>query len=201
MKPPQLFIILALILVAAVYWLWPSPQQGSGTSLIADQPLPIEQPAPTQDKVLKEQTALIDMQPPPTSKESTPEAVAPDLKTAAPYTQIPIELREMIRDAFTAYRQGNYDFAALIALDAVEISNDYPQIKTLMLNGAGLNYEKLGFIEMAIEQYQLALEVTPKYRPSYNALRRLDPAFAASHPELPKPEHKKPASITTDQSL
>jgi tetratricopeptide (TPR) repeat protein len=195
MKPLQGFIIVAIILVAAIYWLWRSPQQGAGISLIADQPMPTEQPAPPQDKVLEEQTTWIDMQPPPTTKESTPEAVAPDLKTAGPFTQIPIELREMIRDSFIAYRQGNYDFAALIALDAIEISDDYPPIKTLMHYGAGLNYEKLEFIEMAIEQYQLALAITPEHRPSHKALRRLDPVFAVSHPELPKPERKKPATL------
>jgi hypothetical protein len=196
MKPPQLFILIALILVAAVYWLWRSPEQGPGISLLVDQPLPTEQPAPAEDKVLVEQAVVDDIQPPPPSAGNNiaQETVALDVKTAVPFTQMPIELREMTMAYFMAYRQGNYEFAALIALDAIEISDDYPAIKIMMHTGAGLNYEKLRFIEMAIEQYQLALIITPEHRPSYTALRRLDPEFAATHPELPKPERKKPAT-------
>jgi hypothetical protein len=205
MKPPQLFIIITLILIAAVYWLWraPEPEPGIGISLIADQPLPTEQPATAEVTVLLEQAVVGDIQPspPPTGNNITQEAVAPDVKTAVPFTQMPIELREMTMAYFMAYRQGNYEFAALIALDAIEISDDYPAIKIMMHTGAGLNYEKLRFIEMAIEQYQLALAMNPEHRPSYTALRRLDPEFAASHPELPKPERKKtvtrPTTATT----
>jgi hypothetical protein len=201
MKPVQTFIIIILIVIAAIYWLWRSPEQGSNI-------IPIARPQqPAQAKALIEQTLFANIQPPPplASKNITPEAVAPSLKTAVPFTQIPIELRDMILAYFTAYRQGNYDFAALIALDAIEISDDYPPIKTLMHYGAGQNYEKLEFIEMAIEQYQLARTITPEHRPSYKALRQLDPEFAASHPELPKPERKKPvtrppaATTTTGQ--
>jgi hypothetical protein len=196
MKPRQGFIIVALILVAAVYWLWRSPQQGPGISLIEDQPLPTEQPASAEDTVLLEQAVVDDIQPspPPAGNNITQETVAPDVKTVVPLTQMPIELREMTMAYFMAYRQGNYEFAALIALDAIEISDDYPAIKIMMHTGAGLNYEKLRFIEMAIEQHQLALIITPEHRPSYTALRRLDPEFAATHPELPKPERKKPAT-------
>ena len=198
MKPPQLFIIITLILIAAVYWLWPAPEPepGLGISLIADQPLPTEQPATAEDKALLEQAVVGDIQPspPPTGNNITQESVAPDVKTVVPFTQMPIELREMTMAYFMAYSQGNYEFAALIALDAIEISDDYPAIKTLMHMGAGQNYEKLRFIEMAIEQYQLALITTPEHRPSYTALRRLDPEFAATHPELPTPERNKPAT-------
>jgi tetratricopeptide (TPR) repeat protein len=203
MKPAQLFIISAIILTTVVYWLWLSPEQGPGISLIADQPLPKEQPAPAQDKVLLEQALADDIQAPTpqTGDNVTQEAAAPVLKTAVKFAQLPSELREMIGTYFIAYRQGNYDFAALVALDAIELSDDYPKIKILMHAGAGQCYEKLHFIEMAIEQYQQALVIDPKHRPSYMALRRLDPEFAASHPELPKPERKKtvtrPPTATT----
>jgi hypothetical protein len=195
MRPLQTFIIVTIVFVGAFQWLWHSPEQGPNITPIASHQQSKEQPA--QDNVLIEQTVFANIQPPspPASKNITPEAVAPRLKTAVPsFAQMPIELREMTRAYFIAYGQGNYEFAALIALDAIEISDDYPGIKIMMHTGAGRNYEKLGFIGMAVEQYQLALTISPEHRPSYKALRRLDPEFAASHPELLKPERKKPAT-------
>ncbi len=79
---------------------------------------------------------------------------------------------------------GNYDYAALIALDAEELSADYPQVQLLLLSSIARNYENLGYLDMATEQYRRVLAIDPGHAPSYNALRRLDPEFDATHREL-----------------
>ena len=193
MNRPLIFLII-IILLGFIYLLYTTQQQGPVPSPTANHQQPtLHSPSIAPDKPSE---AMINPAPAvdPDIQDITPETSTPDPKTVTPRVTFPAELSDMLASYFTAQRQGNYEFAALVALDAIEISDDYPKLKVVLHAGAGQSYEKLGFIEMAIEQYQLALSINPEHRLSYISMRRLDPAFAASHPELPKPQNKKPAT-------
>lgn len=204
------FIFILAGLAGLQYWLdQPEPVAAIATiegskedtvfeelaSLIAE-PAPTIEPQP-QPEAGTESETIIEIK---TGREENQEI---DFLKPINFEEVPPELKEVIRSVYVEYYRGNYEYAAMIALDALEMSEDYPKIQLIMHTGAGIGYEKIGYIGMAIEQYQQALAIFPEHRHSYNAMRRLDPAFAASHPELPKPQPKKPATaakpVTTAQ--
>jgi hypothetical protein len=115
------------------------------------------------------------------------DAAARDDQIPAIPADLPPELSALLGTIMKEVAAGNYDHAALIALDAEELSADYPQVQLLLLSSIARNYENLGYLDMAIEQYRRALALDPGHAPSYNALRRLDPEFEAIHPELGSP--------------
>jgi hypothetical protein len=112
------------------------------------------------------------------------DAAARDDQSPAIPTDLPPELSALLGTIMKEVAAGNYDYAALIALDAEELSADYPQVQLLLHSSIARNYENLGYLDMAIEQYRRVLAIDPGHVPSYNALRRLDPEFEAIHPEL-----------------
>ena len=132
------------------------------------------------------------------------EAPAPeDVDFTAPIKagEVPPEVVEMMRAYFYELMSGNFDHAAMIALNTLELTTDHPKLTLLIHSHAGYCYEKLGYIDMAIEQYQLALAMFPEQRQSYQAMRRLDPEFAKTHPEFPGPVKPiKPAAKPQTES-
>lgn len=186
MKTP-LTVLLIIVLLGSIYLVYLSQQPTSAISPAANDHQPtLQSPSIPQDILIE-----AGIKPAPAFEDIAPEALTPDSKTVTPPVAFPDELRDMLVAYFNAQKQGNYEFAALVALDAIEISDDRPKLKVVLHAGAGQSYEKLGFIEMAIEQYQFALVINPEHRLSYISMRRLDPEFAASHPDLPKPQNKR----------
>lgn len=98
---------------------------------------------------------------------------------------LPPALLNLMQSAFVEFYRGNVEYAAMLSQDALEISDDYPAVKPMLYGMIGYSYEKLGYNDMAIEQYRAALEIYPLHRTSYDSMRRLDPEFAASHLKLP----------------
>lgn len=96
-------------------------------------------------------------------------------------------IRSLMDDVFYNLQQGNTEQLAILCKDTAEQAGDYPELYTQMRHCAGYSYEKLGFIDMAIEQHQLSLIVDPEHSGSYPALRRLDAGFARENPALKRP--------------
>lgn len=105
------------------------------------------------------------------------------------------ELQEQVRAAASEYQLGHYAHAAMLALDTLDKLNTRysgPDNSLLILGlyaGAGLSYEKLGYTDLAVEQFQKVLALDPGHRGSIDAMRRLDPVFVARHLALPGTEN------------
>lgn len=115
---------------------------------------------------------------------------------------LPAAFMELVQLLVTETNNGNHAAAALVALDAIEISREFPEKHEFLHQMAGLNYEQAGIIDFAVEQYRLALALNPDQRSSYEGLRRLDSEFRSSHPPLPDPvkAKPKPASLQSGSS-
>ena len=110
----------------------------------------------------------------------------PDYEAQLRGEDLPPALLNLFEAAFVEFYRGNTEYAAMLALDALEISDDYPVVKKPRLHGiVGHSYELLGYFDMAIEHYRAALAIYPLQRTSYDGMRRLDAEFARTHPELP----------------
>lgn len=194
MNRPLIYAAIAITSLVIGLLLWPQSQQPVITVAehTAGYAAPVSAPAlpatePEKQHVeLSPKPKITDWQAssPPAPPTMTVENIDPQAPINA--EQLPPELQEMVQVIFVEFYKGNHEFAALIALDALEISDAYPNVTLMLHTTIGVNYEKLGYIDMAIEQYQQALALLPGHHNSYNALRRLDPEFAANHPELPK---------------
>ena len=117
--------------------------------------------------------------------------IEPEVKTEPDYTlpiraqDLPPELVGLMQAAYGEFGRGNIEYAAMLAQEALAISEDYPAVRPMLYGMIGYSYEKLGYIDMAMEQYRLGLDLYSLERNSYEGMRRLDPEFAATHPELP----------------
>jgi hypothetical protein len=97
---------------------------------------------------------------------------------------VPPEVIEMIKECYSHGYQGNTEYAALLAIEAAEKSISNPSLSAQMRYMAGQYYEKLKYLQMAKQQYALALLMLPEHQNSYRAMRRLDPIFASENPPL-----------------
>jgi tetratricopeptide (TPR) repeat protein len=193
-----LFWILVAAGLAALFFLTQKLGQSSAVQERPVQPL-TNQPVATgavhqaPDIVYPApETGQLDVGSLPTpSVEAVSEVSLPDYQADFDGADIPLELREMLRDGYVAFSKGNLDHAAHLSLDALEMSYDYPAIRPTLYSLVGLCYEKLGYFDLAMEQYGEALSLYPEHRASYKAMRRLDPQFAETHLALPKLEVKK----------
>ena len=125
---------------------------------------------------------------PPETADSATASTDPaplDYETQLRGEDLPPQLLELLQSAYIENALGNFDQSALTALDALEISDQYPLVKPMIYGVIGANYEQLGYLDMAMEQYRKALALHPTQRTSYDAMRRLNPDFAKNHPPLP----------------
>ena len=72
---------------------------------------------------------------------------------------------------------------ALLALDALVLAEGYPQTLAVIHSVIGSIYEKLKYMDMAIEEYYKAFALDPQHKGVRKALRRLDQQFAGANPE------------------
>jgi tetratricopeptide (TPR) repeat protein len=128
----------------------------------------------------------------PQSAVLHPTAQAATAPQNVSYTELPGELRELLELAVVETIRGNYTNAALVALDAIELSDKYPSKREYLHQLAGWNYEQAGSFDFAMEQYRLALAINPTQRNAYSGLRRLDAKFGEDHPPLPTVTSVKP---------
>lgn len=149
--------------------------------------------APRAEKLEKLKKAEEGDYPPATtgSAPDTPIAAMPALPREPDYAapiqgqDLPPALLNLMQAAFVEFYRGNVEYAAMLSQDALEISDDYPAVKPTLYGMIGYSYEKLGYNDMAVEQYRAALAIYPLQRTSYDGMRRLDPEFADTHPKLP----------------
>jgi hypothetical protein len=123
-------------------------------------------------------------------QDISPTQSEPDYDTNLRLQDIPPELMLLLSAVFREHQAANHAHSALLALDVIALSGDLPKLKLLMRSTIGWNYEKLGYMDLAIEQYRVALSMRGKNQVSYAGMRRLDPEFAKSNPEFPKGKAK-----------
>jgi tetratricopeptide (TPR) repeat protein len=184
-------ITLTLILVAAVLAaLFFVTQKFGQSSAVQERPAqPLAKP-PLVTTDLQEAPDVAHSAATP-SVEVVSKLSLPDYQSVFDHREISPELRETLRNAYIAFSKGNLDHAAHLSLDALELSDSYPAIRPTIYSLLGLCYEKLGYFDMAMEQYWQALSLYPEHRASYKAMRRLDPQFAETHPALAKQQVQK----------
>ena len=124
----------------------------------------------------------------------------PDYEAQIRGVDLPPALLDLIQSAYIEFARGNLEYAAMLAQEAVALSDGHPVVKPILYGMIGYAYERLGYIDMAVEHYRLALAIHPLQRNSYNGMRRLDPQFAATRPELhPAPSTQKEQKTETVQ--
>lgn len=187
-------IAIASLVAGLIIWPQPPSPIATVTELSAGNNTPALPLAEPQNQRSERNPKPLNIDQVASNPDPLPTKEAENIDPLAPIKPelLPPELQEMVEVIFVAFYQGNHEYAALVALDALELSDAYPNVMLMLHTTIGVNYEKLGYIDMAIEQYQQALALLPDHRNSYNALRRLDPQFAANNPELPK--EVKPAA-------
>lgn len=103
------------------------------------------------------------------------------------FAEMDSELEEILQNFALTQLEGNIEHGAMLAIEASTMVSGQPDLKTSLHHAAGHNYEQLGYLSMAVEQYSIALTIKPNHKPSHDGMRRLDPNFSKTHPELPKP--------------
>jgi tetratricopeptide (TPR) repeat protein len=191
------FVIVGLVAIAVYAAVqWQSLDSLDAGALSITRPVS-ETAVPVRDEILRSDVALAD---PAHSLERVPgvTVIHPgrqheevDYAAQIQGENIPPEVLSLMQSYFVEFTKGNIEYAAMLAQEALEISDDYPVVKPTLYGIIGHSYENLGYIDMAIEQHRAALEIYPLHRSSYNGMRRLDPEFAATHPPLPVPEASK----------
>ena len=201
---PGLVIVVA---GAAAGWkLWWAPQSvETGPPTVSDGSAPVASHASDNVPQMEEARYPADTPDTPESVAETPAtgtAAPPELQAEPDYEaqirmqDMPPALLQLMQAAFVEFYRGNIEYAAMLSLEALEASDDYPAAKPMLYAIVGNSYEKLGYIDMALEHYRAALAIYPSHRASYGGMRRLDPEFAASHPKLPA----KSAGKTADKA-
>lgn len=122
-----------------------------------------------------------------------------DIVGKSRFEQLPDELRNQLMNVYTEMGYGNFDQAAHTALDALELAHEYPDIRAELHYYQGLCYERLGYTDMAIEQYNEVLALQPLHRSSYAAMRLISPEFASANEELPPLKLASPKTAPVDQ--
>jgi len=194
-------IALALVLFLAFYFLIDSDQPEETTAPTASNRSGLETEASRHNAErisaasagrAEPPVQRLNQTPPPVAASSPPNSPSPvDFEKVLSTEDLSPELIALIQTAYVEFTRGNIDHAALIALDAMELSENKPRVRLTLHYMIGYSYENLGYIDMAREQYQMALAIYPKHRPSYASMRRLDPEFSAAHPALPPLKPKK----------
>lgn len=188
---------LALLgLTVVLFWLWLEPATESArwtathTAPVDTQASRLGPNAPTA-AVVAPAMPLAEPSPMPLAEPlqaltgAVPEPAEIDYVHGVRGEDLPPEVLEQVQALYTEAALGNYDHAAHVALDLLEQAENYPQYRPMLHGIVGYAYEKLGYIDMAIEQYRSALAIFPEHRPSYMAMRRLDAEFARNNRPLP----------------
>ncbi|MCX2981001.1 hypothetical protein EYC98_09005 [Halieaceae bacterium IMCC14734] len=179
--------------VVVMFWLWLEPATESAriTGMAAAVPaLPVaDMPAAEQRPELPGP-----VQEPSTTTYPIPEV---DYSFGVSGEDLPPERLEQVQAMYKESLLGNYDHAGHIALDLLEDVDQYPQHGPMLYSALGYCYEQLGYTEMAIEQYRLALAIFPEHRSSYRSMRRLNAEFARDN--LPLPPLVKPPKKAVPQ--
>lgn len=186
----RLLGIMALAGAAMAFWQLQqapgdAPQSTPGTpGASADKPARRVSP----DPVAEVRRATVPDAPssmPPPEPDTAPPSAALEIDGNFRFDQIPQAVSENLMSVYREIGFGNFDQAAHIARDTLEISAQYPNVTIELYYLQGLCYERLGYIDMAMAEYASALALYPDHRPSYTAMRRISPEFALKHEELP----------------
>jgi tetratricopeptide repeat protein len=93
----------------------------------------------------------------------------------APSADERAEIDRCIARGILEQTRGNFDQAVHVFFDCLSALENYPELTVKLRAMIGRSYERLGYIDMAIEQFQRALAMDPGNPLSNAALKRLDP--------------------------